>query len=246
MHLKTVNLMGMNFINTDMEQLVDHLDGRLAQSENIFLVTANTEIVMHARKNRDYYSIVDTADLVTPDGVGVVIGSKIIGNPIQQRLTGFDLMMQLLSLCCEKQYTVYFLGASPEVIERAVERVKREQPDLEIAGYHHGYFNGEEEAIAFEIRKCEPDIVFVGLGVPKQEQWIAKYRKLFKKGLFIGVGGSFDVLAGEVRRAPVAWQKLNIEWLYRLIQRPSRWKRMTVLPIFLLKTVKARVLRKNL
>jgi N-acetylglucosaminyldiphosphoundecaprenol N-acetyl-beta-D-mannosaminyltransferase len=141
---------------------------------------------------------------------------------------------------------VYFLGANPDVIEKAADHAKEAYPGLKIAGYHHGYFEEEEESVLAEIRETKPDIIFVGLGVPKQEEWIHENRESIPKGLFIGVGGSFDVLAGEVKRAPAAWQKLNIEWLYRLIQRPSRWKRMTVLPIFLIRTVTARIFRREM
>lgn len=238
-------MMRMPFVNSRMEELVHELDDRLGRSLNTFVVTANTEIIMHARNDRAYFDNLNAANLVIPDGIGIVIGSKIIGTPIEERLTGFDLMIRLFHLCTEKGYSVYFLGAEPEVIEETVDKVDNRFPSLKVAGYHHGYFEPEDPSVVKEIQSAEPDVILVGLGVPRQEQWIAQHRELFPKGLFIGVGGSFDVLAGKVKRAPVFWQKLNLEWLYRLIQRPSRWKRMTVLPLFLIKAIIARILRKK-
>lgn len=242
--LKTVDMLGMSFVNSDMETLVKELDNRLERSLNTFLVTVNTEIIMYARNDERYATILKEADLITPDGIGIIIGSKILGTPIQERLTGFDLMTRLFQLCSAKQYGVYFLGAEPDVIEETVDEVKKQFPSMRISGYHHGYFDSDQSVLE-NIKSAQPDIVFVGLGVPNQEQWIGKYRHELQKGLFIGVGGSFDVLAGKVKRAPLIWQKLNIEWLYRLIQRPSRWKRMIVLPIFILKVIKARILGKE-
>ncbi|HEX7064069.1 MAG TPA: WecB/TagA/CpsF family glycosyltransferase [Bacillales bacterium] len=244
--LKTVEMMRMPFVNSSMEELVGELDDRLGRSLNTFVVTANTEIIMHARKDRAYFDNLTAAEFVIPDGIGVVIGSKIIGNPIEERLTGFDLMIRLFHLCTDKDYSVYFLGAESAVIEETVDRVDNRFPSLKIAGYHHGYFDPEDQSVLKEIQAAEPDVILVGLGVPRQEEWIAQHRELFPKGLFIGVGGSFDVLAGKVKRAPIFWQKLNLEWLYRLIQRPSRWKRMTVLPVFLIKAIMARMLGRKL
>lgn len=238
--LNTVNMLGMSFVNSDMGALVKELDSRLKEANNTFLVTVNTEIIMYARENPGYANILKGADLVTPDGIGIIIGSKILGTPIQERLTGFDLMVRLFHLCSERQYSVYFLGAEPDVIKETVQRVEKDYPSLKIAGYHHGYFD-EDSSILEDMEAARPDVVFVGLGVPGQEQWIHRCRRKLDKGMFIGVGGSFDVLAGKVKRAPLIWQKLNLEWLYRLIQRPSRWKRMTVLPIFILKVIIARI-----
>lgn len=240
--LKTVEMMGMSFVKADMDELVRELDQRIRQADNTFLVTANTEIMMHARKHPDYQVDLGSADLVIPDGIGVVIGSKILGHPLEERLAGYDLMIRLFQLCEQQQYSVYLLGAREPVIEETVSRVRKKFPSLTIAGYHHGYFDLNDESIMDEIRSAEPDVILAGLGVPRQEQWIARNRKSLGKGLFIGVGGSFDVLAGKVKRAPMFWQKLNLEWLYRLIQRPSRWKRMTVLPLFIMNVIKVRIL----
>jgi N-acetylglucosaminyldiphosphoundecaprenol N-acetyl-beta-D-mannosaminyltransferase len=237
---KTVDVLGISFINTDMDGLVQMLDGRLSRGEKTFVVTANPEIVMHALKDPDYFSVLKQADVVTPDGIGIVIGAKLLGTPIQERLTGYDLMWRLFQLSAEKGYKVYFLGAAPDVIEEAARRAVEAVPGLRLVGYHHGYFDVDDRCVIEEIKEREPDILLVGLGFPKQEKWIERFGPELKKGLMIGVGGSFDVLAGKVKRAPLLWRKLYLEWLYRLIQQPSRWRRMLALPRFLVTIFKIR------
>lgn len=243
--LNKTEMLGLSFINTDMSTLVNELDKRLEHGEQTFLVTVNTEIYMYARKHQDYLHTIEHADLITPDGIGMIMGAKIFGSPIQRRLTGYDLMIQLFRLGERRSYKYFLLGAEPEVIEETAQHVKRNFPALDLAGYHHGYFEWDDESVLRKIKMADPDVVLVGLGVPKQEEWIGEFRKSFDKGLFIGVGGSFDVLSGRIKRAPMIWQRLNLEWLYRLIQRPSRWKRMMVLPIFIMKVIFARIMGKK-
>lgn len=243
--LNTTEMLGLSFVNTEMNKLVKELDRRLENSEQTILVTVNTEIYMFARKHKAYYHTIEHADFITPDGIGMIIGSKIFGTPIHERLTGFDLMIQLLQLGEKRDYKFFLLGAEPEVIEETVNQIEQSFPSVEIAGYHHGYFQWDDDSVMRMIQQTEPDVILVGLGVPKQEEWIGKYRKCYKKGLFIGVGGSFDVLSGRIKRAPMIWQRMNLEWFYRLIQRPSRWKRMLVLPLFIIKVIFARILGKN-
>lgn len=244
--LNTVEIMGVPFVNTDMDELVGHLDERLSRSEKTFLVTANPEIMMHAERDSKYLHILKNSDFVIPDGIGILIGAKILGTPIRQRLAGYDLVLELLRLCAEQQYSVYFLGSKPSVIEEAAKRVKASYPALAVAGSHHGYVDMDDESIIREIQSTEPDVILVGLGFPKQERWIERYQAFLNKGLLIGVGGSFDGLAGKTKRAPHVWRKLNVEWLYRLIQHPSRWRRMLVLPLFMIRVIKTRILRKKL
>ncbi len=185
-----------------------------------------------------YSSIVRTADYVIADGIGVIIASKLLGCPLPERIAGYDLLVELLKSGNEKGRSIYLLGAKKEVIERAVENVKVNYPHLKVAGWHDGYFNWESTEIMDEIKLKKPDLIFVALGFPKQEIWISKNIGSVDKGIFMGVGGSFDVLAGAVKRAPIMWQKINLEWLYRLIKQPSRWKRMLVLPQFMIKIIK--------
>jgi len=238
--LRTRKIWELEFVNAHMDELVHVLENRIADSMKTFLITANPEIVMYGKKEGGYHSILQEADFLIPDGIGIVIASKVLGYPLKQRLTGFDLMGRLLKLSHEKGYRVYFLGAEHGIIQQAVANIKKTFPDINIVGYHHGYFDWDDPGLTREIMERKPDIVFVGLGFPRQEKWISMHMGKFEKGIFIGVGGSFDVWAGKVKRAPEIWQKLYLEWLYRLLKQPSRWKRMLVLPVFMLKVIKLR------
>lgn len=224
----STTIMDIDFVNMSKSDLLQtHLYPRLDDGEKTFLVTANPEIVMQARENAVYKQILRRADFVTPDGTGIVMASKYVGDPVQERIPGFDLMQDLLQYADEKGLACYFLGAKEYVVDRAVVNIKETYPSLVVAGSHHGYFSDDEGVeIARMASEAEPDVIFAALGSPRQEKWITENWDLFSKGLFMGVGGSFDVLAGEVKRAPDAWIKLNLEWLYRLLKQPLRWRRI--------------------
>lgn len=229
----TVEILGIPFLNGKFQEVVQFLTERIEKQIKTFIVTANPEIVMYAQDNQPYQQIIKGADLIVPDGIGVIIAARILRNPIQERIAGYDLMLQLLQLADQLKWRIYLLGGRPESNEKAVKHIAVQYPNVQIAGAHHGYFRGEEDKIADEVCHANADIVFVALGFPKQEQWIAAHYDSCSKGLFMGVGGSIDVLAGVVKRAPAVWQNMNMEWLYRLIKQPSRWRRMLALPKFL-------------
>jgi len=235
--IKSQEIMGLSFVDSDMDNLIKVIQSRIVKQEKTFIVTANPEIVMYAESNQTYKEIIKNADFITPDGIGVVIGSKILGKKVKERLAGFDLMSNLLKLSNEENYRVYFLGATHETIEQATKNIKKRYPKIDIVGFHHGYFESTDPSIFEDIDNLKPDLIFIGLGFPRQEQWIFDHIKKVNKGVFMGVGGSFDVWAGKVKRAPIVWQRMNLEWLYRLIHQPSRWRRMLVLPMFLGKVV---------
>ncbi|WP_078543823.1 WecB/TagA/CpsF family glycosyltransferase [Litchfieldia alkalitelluris] len=237
-------VMNLSFVDSSLDQFVKELEHYIDTSTKAHVVTANPEIIMYGEKDPSYKKILEQAEFMTPDGIGVVIASKILGDHLQERIAGFDVMERLLQLSSEKQYKLYFIGASQDVIETAVGNMKRKYPSLSVVGYHNGYFDWDDNVLVETIAESKPDIIFVGLGFPKQEQWISKSIDSFNKGIFIGVGGSFDVWAGKVKRAPIVWQKLNIEWLYRLVNQPTRWRRMLVLPQFLIKIIGIRMLKK--
>ncbi len=219
--------MGISFKNVTKNELVQNdLAPRLAEAKKTHVVTANPDIVMQTRKNSLYKQIVQQADIVSADGIGIIYAAQMMRQPLKERIPGVELVDDLLHLAEEKGYSCYFLGAEASVNERAVDQIKRGFPKLNIAGNHHGYFDLGETGIAESIAATNPDIVFVALGAPKQEMWISTYKELFNKGLFIGVGGSFDVYAGAVKRAPSIWIKLNLEWLHRIIVQPTRLKRI--------------------
>lgn len=233
-----ISILGIPFSNITFDGMVDKLEGNILKKEKTFVVTANPEIVMFAKRNRDYEKIILCADDIVPDGFGVVLASKIQKTPVKERVTGYDLTIKLLELCAQNSWSVYLLGGKEEVNAAAADNIKKKFEGLKLVGRHHGYFSDNEEEIVREIQSKGPDLVLVALGFPRQEQWISAHFSSFRKGVFMGVGGSIDVISGTVKRAPALWRKLNLEWLYRLLKQPSRWRRMLVLPIFVLEVLR--------
>ncbi|ETY75179.1 WecB/TagA/CpsF family glycosyltransferase [Lactiplantibacillus fabifermentans] len=227
----TVSILNVPFINTTNAAFVAQLKQDILAHHNRFVVTANPEILMYAREHPDYQQVLKQADYITPDGIGVIQGAQILGTPLPERITGYDTLLDLLQWGHEQRQRVFFLGAKPEVLKQVVATVKTQYPNLVIAGALDGYYD-DEATVVDQISAAKPDMIFIATGFPKQEFFIAKYRHRVD-GLWMGVGGSFDVLAGAVKRAPKFWQDHHIEWLYRLIKEPSRFKRMLVLPRYL-------------
>lgn len=227
----TVKIMDIDFINISRYLFLKNIVyPSIEHEKKCFIVTANPEVVIATRDDPDFKVAVKSADYVLADGVGIVNASKLINNPIKERVTGVDIMYDLLEYAAINKKRVFFLGASEDVNVRVTEIVKKDYPDLIIAGRRNGYFNPYDDKIADYIASTAPDIVFVALGAKRQEGWIHHYMDKFDKGIFIGVGGSFDVLSGQVKRAPKIWIKLQLEWLYRLLKQPYRTKR--VLKVF--------------
>lgn len=212
-----------------IEQLTQHIEAR----EKAFVITANPEVVMKAKRDAQLMHILTKATYITADGIGIVKAAKKLKQPLPGRVTGYDTTIGLLQKANEKKYKIYLLGASEDTIEKTVNNIEKQYPNIEIVGYHHGFFDLNDQSIANEIKEKQPDITFVALGVPRQEQWIYAQIDKIQHGIFIGVGGTFDVIAGTVKRAPNFWIKLNLEWFYRLIKQPSRFIRMLDLPKFM-------------
>ncbi|MBM7551690.1 WecB/TagA/CpsF family glycosyltransferase [Thalassobacillus pellis] len=230
--MKFVEIMGVPFLHTDLSSFVSTLDDDIRQQKKAFVITANPEIVMKAREDMKFMELIRQATYVTADGIGIVKAAQLLNKPLPGRVTGYDTMISLLQLANKKKYRVFLLGAKPETLQKAKATIEKDYPDVEIVGTQDGYFNWDDNDIAERIKKAKPDITFVALGVPRQEKWISENISYCNSGIFIGVGGSFDVIAGTVQRAPLFWQKLNLEWLYRLLKQPSRWRRMLALPRF--------------
>ncbi|PPA70278.1 WecB/TagA/CpsF family glycosyltransferase [Jeotgalibacillus proteolyticus] len=235
---KFVSILGVPFINTTMDKFIDLVQNHIRKEEKTFVVTANPEIVMHAKKDDTYKKYLDKAHYITADGIGIVKAASIVGDPLPERVSGYDVMMRLLKEANEKGQRVFFLGASEHVLKETVAKTEKDYPGIVIAGSQNGFFDWKDPSLANRIKEAKPDLVFVALGFPRQETWIGQNLDQFEKGVFIGIGGSFDVFSGNVKRAPEFWQKLNLEWFYRLIKQPSRWKRMLVLPLFALVVIK--------
>lgn len=238
---KLVNILGVNFISTNKEDLVKTLSNRLLNQEKTFIITANPEIVMYSLKDADYKAITEEATYVIADGIGVIKAAALLNDPLPERIPGFELMLELLKVADDNKLKIYLLGSQDDVLKKTTSYINENYPNSTIVGSHHGFFDWENNTINEQIAVSQPDIVFVALGVPRQEKWISENIDSFQKGIFMGIGGSFDVLAGTVKRAPEIWQKLNAEWLYRLIKQPWRWKRMMALPIFVLKILHQKI-----
>jgi len=216
------------------------------RAEFFHVVTANAEMIYRSTKDHDLAKVIEEADLVTADGIGVVLASRLLGQPVPERVAGYDLMLAALKMASEGGRRVFFFGARPEVLEGALVATASRFPGVEIAGHRNGYFSPEaEEEIAAEIASAKPDLLLVALGVPKQELWVSRFRGKLPPCAVIGVGGSFDVLSGKIKRAPTWIQRLGLEWLYRILREPSRWKRALDLPLFLI-SVLIEALKKRL
>jgi len=189
----------------------------------------NVAKLVNMRRNPLLAADVAASDMITMDGMGIVWGAKLLGLPTKYRVCGIDLFTELLSVCARENLKPFFLGATPSVLQAAVERIRLAHPRIQIAGIRDGYFPAErEQEVVEEIRTSGADCLFIGMPTPKKERFLAAYRDEIGVPFVMGVGGSFDVLAGQVRRAPGAIQKVGLEWAYRLLQEPSRlWWRYT-------------------
>ncbi|PRY83474.1 WecB/TagA/CpsF family glycosyltransferase [Alkalibacterium olivapovliticus] len=228
-----ITILGIPFDNLTRKEFLKQLYTRMENNDKTFLVTANPEIVMYALENPSYYNLLMEADYIAPDGIGIVRASKKLETPIKERVPGFELMLGLLEIANIDQKRVYFIGAKEDILDLTLKNVKEKWPDLVIAGSHHGYFDHDDPVMIQRVKASQPDIVLVAFGFPRQEKWIKTYLSKADKGIAVGVGGSFDVLSGKTKRAPFLVQRFHIEWLYRLIKQPSRYKRMLALPYFI-------------
>lgn len=235
---ETVNILGVNIDKITAAAALDKAEELLRTPGVSAIYTPNPEIVMAAYEDEEFLKILNEADMCTPDGIGVVYGSKIIGDPVPERVAGFDLACGLLDRIRKTGESVFLFGSKPGVAELAEKNLKEKYPELVIAGLHDGYFKPEDEPeIIEQINNSGASLLFVCLGAPKQEKWIAANRDKLNVKLCMGIGGALDVFAGTVKRAPDIFIKLNLEWFYRMCKQPSRIGRLMALPKFIL-TVK--------
>ncbi|MDD4495494.1 MAG: WecB/TagA/CpsF family glycosyltransferase [Eubacteriales bacterium] len=200
--------------------------------------TPNAEILMAAQRDRELKDILNRGELVVPDGAGVVLASKILKRRVPEKVSGIDLIKRIISYG-EKAPVIFMFGGKPGVAELSRDNVLKQYPGVKIAGVHHGYFTAEEEpAIIEKINNSGAELLLVALGAPKQEKWIDSHRNTLKVKVCIGVGGSLDVFAGKAKLAPEFIRKIGLEWLYRLIREPRRFKRMLDIPRFMLKVIR--------
>lgn len=231
----TVEIVGINIDKVTFEEAENRLLDFLRQDELKMVFTPNSEFLVDAVKDPSFAEVLNSGDLVIPDGIGVVISSKFYGTPLKEKVPGCELMSSLIEIAYTEKKSIYFLGGREGVAEDAVQRLEEKYQNINIAGFHHGYFDGDEEKkIIDDIIEKKPDIIFVALGAPRQEKWIYDNRHKFAAQIAMGVGGSLDIIAGRAKRAPEFYQKAGLEWLYRLIKEPKRFFRMLKLPKFIL------------
>lgn len=231
--------LGVDVSPLTYEGIIDDLRGRVARSEQSTIIAVNPEKVMAAQKDPQVKQLINASTYQIADGVGILLASKVKGGTVTSRVTGVDMMARLLAFAEEDQHPVFFYGAKEEVVTKAIEEIKKTHPNIPVAGYSNGY-EKDEAALVERIRESGARILFVALGSPKQELWMKRNMRALQNVLvFQGVGGSFDVFSGTVKRAPAPFRKLGIEWLYRLASNPSRIKRQLQLPVFLVKVLRS-------
>ena len=233
-------ILGVRFGDLTQQEAAQQGRQLLEEDKFHYVVTPNPEFLLAAEKDPEFRRVLNAADLVLPDGIGVVYSAKILGTPLKERVPGIEFAEAMLSALNEMGGRLYLLGAKPGVAEEAGRRICARYPALVLCGTHDGYFK-DEQAILPEIAAAKPDLLFVCLGAPKQEKWMARWGQHTGAKLAIGLGGCLDVFAGNVRRAPEQWQKLGLEWAYRLKKEPKRIGRMAKLPLVLVKAAGQRI-----
>ena len=217
-----------------MEETVSFIESRIESKQFLQHVVVNVAKIVNMQKDLVLADSVKACDLINIDGMGVVFGARFLGHDVPERVAGVDLFHELLAMSAKRDFPVFLLGATEEVVSKTVEVVKAQNPNLNIAGYHDGYFFGNkegdnEEAVVNKIRESGAKLLFVAITSPKKENFINKWQDKLGVDFVMGVGGTFDVVAGKVKRAPVWMQNYGLEWLYRIIQEPGRmWKRYLV------------------
>ena len=235
-----IEVLGVAFDDVTLEQAAD-LGGKMLQEDRFhYVVTPNPEFILAAEKDESFRAVLNAADLVIPDGIGVIYSAKILGTPLAERVPGIEFSAKMLERLNEMGGRLFLLGAKPGVAEKAGENICAQYPDIVLCGTQDGYFKDEEEVI-LKVAAAKPDLLFVCLGAPKQEKWMARWGQHTGAKMAIGLGGCLDVYAGNVERAPEAWRKLGMEWAYRLKKEPKRIGRMAKLPLVLVKSAGQRV-----
>jgi N-acetylglucosaminyldiphosphoundecaprenol N-acetyl-beta-D-mannosaminyltransferase len=228
-----VRILGLNVHDVDMKSTLDAIDEFVRDGSPHHLVTADASMLVMAQDDPELRTIISRAELVTPDSVGVLWAAKRQQQRLRERVSGVEIVENLCARSAQSGYRLYFLGAGPGVAEQAATRMREKYPGAQVVGTRDGFFKPEDAAeIVAEIRRRETDIICVALGIPKQEKWIAAHRNQLGAAVLIGVGGTFDVLSGNVKRAPRWMQKAKLEWLWRLISNPKKIGKVMMLPRF--------------
>ena len=224
-----VTLFGVPIDSWTMEQTVTEIERRLDCQSFTQHVVVNVAKLVHMKDDPGLDEAVRSCDIINVDGMGVVWGAAFLGVSVPERVAGIDLFERLLELASRREEPVFFLGAKPEILERAVVNLQQRYPKLKIAGWHHGYFWDDEQSVVDKVRNSGAALLFVAITSPKKEQFINRHRKDLGVRFAMGVGGTFDIMAGMTKRAPLWMQRAGLEWFFRVLQEPRRmWKRYLV------------------
>ncbi len=235
-----INVLGVQFDNVNMGEALARGAELMEQPGFHYVVTPNPEFVLAAETDKEFQDVLNGADLVIPDGIGVIFSAKLLGTPLKSRVPGIEFSAGMLAHMNKVGGRVFLLGAKPGVAEQAAKNISKDFPNLTICGTHDGYFK-DDAPVVQAIKEANADLLFVCLGAPRQEKFMAQHGPELGVKLAMGLGGSLDVYAGMVERAPEVWQKLNLEWAYRLAKEPKRIGRMAKLPLVLVKSAKIRL-----
>lgn len=224
------NLFGLSVHALSMNEVLTIVEGAIERRERLLIGVVNAAKMVNMRRDVELDRAVRSAHLILADGVSVVLAARLLRKSLPERVPGIDLMTRLFERGNDRGFRVYCLGAADDVLDAVARTVQAEYPGVKLVGKHHGYFSeGDEPAIAAEIKAAQPDILFVAMSSPKKELFLSRWVSEMDVPVCHGVGGAFDVMAGKVKRAPRAWQKLGMEWLYRIVQEPRRmWRRYLV------------------
>jgi len=233
------NYLGVDVTPYNYEEIITDLRERMKAGQQSTIIAVNPEKVMAAEKNEELRQLINSATYQIADGVGILLASKMKGGKISSRVTGVDMMDRLIRFAAEENHKVFLFGAKEEVVTAAKQKLEEKYPRLVISGYENGY-EKDHDKIVKNINASEAELLFVAMGSPKQELWIRENMGKLNVKVFQGVGGSFDVFSGKVQRAPLLFRKLGIEWLYRLLKEPKRFKRQLALPKFLARILTAK------
>ena len=236
MSFQKVDILGVRIDSLTMEQAVGKIEQYIADQAGVLIATANAEMIMRATKDHHLRNILNEAALVVPDGAGTVWAAHHLGYSMPERVAGYDLAQNLMRQAPAHKYRIFFFGSAPGIADKAKQKAEFLYPGIQIVGTRNGFFSTDDEAgIVQQIREAKPDILLAALGVPKQEKWLHKYQSALEVPVSIGVGGTFDVMAGVMKRAPLWMQKARLEWLFRGLLQPKRAGRLLALPHFVFK-----------
>jgi N-acetylglucosaminyldiphosphoundecaprenol N-acetyl-beta-D-mannosaminyltransferase len=225
--------LGVDVCGENYDELASLLLKDIDEGRKSFIVAINPEKVMKAKEDPSLKDLLNTATYQIPDGIGIILASRLKGGRIRERVTGIDMMLNVCKMAAGNGKSVFLYGAKPGIAAEAADKLKEMYPGLTIAGVMDGY-EKDEQKVMDTINQANPDIIFVAMGSPRQENWIIQHMDSLAPSVYQGVGGSFDVISGKIQRAPAAFQKVGMEWFYRLMKEPWRWKRQLLLPKFLL------------